>query len=175
MEKYITVVINKDYIYTTTMSRVKHLCGVAVPVGIVRDLLHAVSTARVQVGALTLPARRQEFSVAQGLDQQVGHGVMEVARVDNKDDTHGDRKTEHDLLSESRLVGPARPARIGSHKLSDLIVGAKAETFNERTFNVVIFFTIKEVVHQARCALGAALMECVAHVAIGIVVRANIL
>jgi hypothetical protein len=150
------------------------LCGFVVPV-IVRDLLHAVTTAGIQVCALTLSARRQELPVAQGLDQQVGHGVMEVARVDNKDDTQGDRKTQHHLLSDSRLVGPARPNKTRTHKLSFLVVGAKSETFNERTFNVVIRFTIKEVVHQSRCAFGAALMNCVAHGATGIVVRANIL
>ena len=68
----------------------------------------------------------------------------------------------------------ARAGRFGS-QLSVFVVGTKANAFDEGTFSVVIFFPVKEIVHEITGALGRIEMKVVAQRTAGVKVRRVVL
>lgn len=113
--------------------------------------------------------------MTQGLDQQVGDGMVQVARVDGQQRAHTQRQGQTVLLRFGH--GPARSIeRAVDIELADLIIGAPADAFNKGAFRGIAgAAVIKKIILQVRSALCASVMHSVAHVAICVEVGRRIL
>lgn len=103
--------------------------------------------------------------MTQRLDEQVGHGMVQVARIDNKSGTDNGRQDKSNLLK----VGHDFLSVLGSFhgNLSIRVVGSKTNAFNEGAFRRgATRLAIEQVVNHVAGATSANIVNLVAHVAI---------
>ena len=67
---------------------------VVIPVRVSANLLQAATSSARAVAATGMTTRRKEFPVTQGFDEQVRHGVVQVACVHSQADSESHKKTQ---------------------------------------------------------------------------------
>lgn len=77
-----------------------------------------------------MPCRRQQVCVGQRLDQEVGNGMVQVARIHCQECANGKGNTQEVILRFGDLAAETHGFR--TVELSILVVGSEPKTFNER-------------------------------------------
>lgn len=107
--------------------------------------------------------------MAETLDQQVGHGMVQITTVNHKGDAKENRNTQHDFLTRRDFGAPLHPIQGGTRQFALFVVGSKTDTFNKAALGAVVLFTIKQVIHELQRTLGGRVVNAVAHGRVGVV------